>query len=60
MPRTHTHTQLLTDQGQANCFLLRRAVLSSALPTRTGSVGNLSSVGVVVFAFKPTTIDSLV
>jgi hypothetical protein len=56
---THPSPQLRTDQGQANRFLLRRAVLSSTLPTRTGSVGSLSSAGVVVFAFSPTTIDSL-
>jgi hypothetical protein len=57
---THPSPQLRTDQGQANSFLLRRAVLSSTLPTRTGSVSSLSSAGVVVFAFNPTTIDSLV
>jgi hypothetical protein len=57
---THPSPQLHTDQGQANRFLLRRAVLSSSLPTRTGSVGSLSSEGVIVFAFNPTTIDNLV
>jgi hypothetical protein len=57
---THPSPQLRTDQGQANCFLLHRAVLSSTLPTRTGSVASLSSAGVVAFAFNPTTIDSLV
>jgi hypothetical protein len=46
---THLSPQLRTDQGQANRLLLRRAVLSSTLPTRTGSVDSLSSAGVVVF-----------
>jgi hypothetical protein len=57
---THPSPQLRSDQGQANRFLLHRAVLSSTLPTRIGSVGSLSSAGVVVFASNPTTIDSLV
>jgi hypothetical protein len=57
---THPSPQLRTDQGQANSFLLHHAVLSSALPTCTGSVGSLSSARVVVFAFNPTTITSLV
>jgi hypothetical protein len=57
---TRPSPQLRTDQGQANRLLLHRAVLSSTFPTRTGSVGSLSSAGVVVFAFNPTTIDSLV
>jgi hypothetical protein len=57
---THPSPQLLTDQGQVNRFLLCHAVLSSTLPTHIGSVGSLSSAGVVVFAFNPTTIDSLV
>jgi hypothetical protein len=57
---THPLPQLRTNQGQVNHFLLYCAVLSSTLPTRIGSVGSLSSAGVVVFAFNPTTIDSLV
>jgi hypothetical protein len=57
---THPLPQLRTDQGKANRFLLHHAVLSSTLPTRIGSVGSLSSAGVVAFAFNPTTIDSLV
>jgi hypothetical protein len=57
---THPSPQLRTDQGQVNRFLLRCAVLSSVLPTRTGSVGSLSLAGVVVFAFNPTAIDNLV
>jgi hypothetical protein len=57
---THPTPQLLTDQGQVNRFLLRYAVLSSTLPTRTSSVDSLSSAGVVVFAFNSATIDSLV
>jgi hypothetical protein len=57
---THPSPQLRIDQDQANRFLLRRAVLSSTLSTRTGSVGSLSSEGIVVLAFNPTAIDSLV
>jgi hypothetical protein len=57
---THPSPQLRTDQGQANGSLLRRAVLSSTVPTHTGQLAVLSSAGVVFFAFNPTANDSLV